>query len=120
MPPKNPASSLGKKAEDYTSDLLVSLGYKIIARNFRSRFGEIDIIAINEDCLKFIEVKARFSHKFGAPQEAVTPQKIYKIRRTGEYFSLLHPELPKRLRIEVVALEMESGRVISSKIIKVD
>ena len=88
MEKKSPSSTLGKKAEDYASRFLLQNGYKIIDRNFRSRFGEIDIIALKDDVLVFVEVKARWSTKFGLPEEAVTPQKLWKIGRTGEYYSL--------------------------------
>lgn len=117
--PKRPTSDSGRLAEDYASKLLTSKGYKVIERNFRSRFGEIDIVAIDGDTLVFAEVKARWSRKFGAPEEAVTPQKIWKIKQTGEYFSITHPELPKKLRIDVVSLEIQGGHVAFAKIIKV-
>lgn len=110
---------LGGFAEDFAFSFLKSHGYKIIDRNFHSRFGEIDIIALDGDTLVFVEVKARWSNKFGAPEEAVTPWKINKIIKTGEYYSLLNPKLPKKLRIDVVALVLDKGSVVSSKIIKV-
>ncbi|KKQ91693.1 MAG: hypothetical protein UT58_C0007G0014 [Microgenomates group bacterium GW2011_GWC1_39_7b] len=113
-------SELGNLAEDYAVKLLESGGYKIKDRNFRSRFGEIDIVALDGETLVFVEVKARWSRKFGAPEEAVTRSKLFKIKKTGEYYSLLHPDLPKKLRIDVVAIEIEGGLVSSSKIIKVD
>ncbi len=100
--------------------MLQSKGYKIIGRNFRSRFGEIDIIALDADSLVFVEVKARWSKKFGSPEEAVTFQKLQKIRKTGEYYSLTHPSLPQKLRIDVVALEIAGGKILSAKIIKAD
>jgi putative endonuclease len=111
---------LGLLAENFAVKLLQNKGYKILDRNFRSKFGEIDIIATDKDTLVFVEVKARWSQKFGSPEEAVTSQKLYKIRKTGEYYSLLHPELSQKLRIDVVALEIENGVVSSSKIIQVD
>ena len=117
---KKQTSLQGKLAEDYAVKLLDSRGYKIIDRNFHSKFGEIDIIALKDDYLAFIEVKARWSLKFGLPEEAVTRSKLWKIGRTGEYYSILHPSLPKKLRIEVVALEIIDNKVISSKIICVD
>ena len=92
----------------------------MIDRNFHSRFGEIDIIALKDGVLIFIEVKARWSAKFGKPEDAVTPQKLWKIGRTGEYYSLLHPDLPKKLRIDVVALEIRDQKVSSARIINVD
>lgn len=117
---QNLKSNFGLKAEDLACDLLLQNGYKIIDRNFHSRFGEIDIVALKNNTLIFVEVKARRSLKYGMPEEAVTRQKLYKIRKTGEYYSILHPELPKKLRINVVALIIENGQVISSKIIIVD
>jgi putative endonuclease len=118
--PKRPTSNSGKIAEDFAAGLLVQKGYKIIERNFHSRFGEIDIIALKENYLVFVEVKARWSLKFGNPEEAVTPGKIWKIGRTGEYFSILHPDLPKKMRIDVVALQIEGNNIVSSKIITID
>lgn len=120
MEKKNQSSTQGKKAEDYAVNLLKGKGYKIIDRNFRSKFGEIDIVAIKDDVLVFVEVKARWSLKFGKPEEAVTSSKLWKIGKTGEYYSLLHPNLPKKLRIDVVAIEIKDGEVSSAKIINVD
>ena len=120
MEKKNPSSRQGKLAEDYAVKLLIENSYTIIDRNFHSRFGEIDIIALKEDVLVFVEVKARWSLKFGKPEEAVTPSKFWKIGRTGEYYSLLHPDLPKKLRIDVVALEIDGGKVSVARIINVD
>ncbi len=116
---KRPISNLGHLGEDYAVKLLISKGYKILDRNFRSRFGELDIIAQEGVSLVFVEVKTRLNSKYGFPEESVTESKLWKIKRTGEYFSLMHPELPKKLRIDVVALQVSGGKVVSSKIIKV-
>lgn len=120
MAQKRQTSKFGHLAEDFAASFLSSKGYKIIERNFRSRFGEIDIIAIKDNKLIFIEVKARWSDRFGKPVEAVTPQKIWKIRKTAEYFSLLNPKLPESLRIEVVAIEIREGKVCDTKIIQAE
>ena len=112
--------SSGKLGEDIACKLLLNNGYKIITKNFHSKLGEIDIVAIDQDTLVFVEVKTRWSEKFGKPEEAVTLSKLAKIKRTGEYFCLLKPDYPKKQRIDVVAIEMEKGRVVSQKIIKVD
>ena len=120
MEKKSRLNVSGKLAEDFAVRLLTQKAYRVIDRNFRSKFGEIDIIAIKDQCLIFIEVKARWSKKFGKPEEAVTPSKLWKIARTGEYYSLLHPDLPRKLRIEVVAIEIGGGKIKSSKIIIVD
>lgn len=115
-----PTNKVGALAEDFAANFLSAQGYKIIDRNFRSRFGEIDIIALHGNLLVFVEVKARWSLKFGRPEEAVTPQKIWKITKTAEYYSLMHPNLPQSMRIEVVSLTIENGKLISARIIPVE
>lgn len=120
MAQKKETSKFGKTAENFAAGYLSSEGYKIIDRNFRSKFGEIDLIAIKDNKLILIEVKARTSDKFGLPEEAVTPSKIWKIARTAEYYSLLNPKLPKSLRIEVVSIQIADGKLNKCIIIPVD
>ncbi len=110
----------GNAAEDFAVKLLLNKGYKIIDRNFRSRFGEIDIVALKDEYLVFVEVKARWNLNYGYPEEAVNSKKIWKIGKTGEYYSILHPELPKKLRIDVVSLIINDGEITNAKIIQVD
>lgn len=110
-------SSLGEKGEDFAVRLLKKNGYSIIYRHFRSRFGELDIVATKDSVTYFVEVKTRWSKKFGAPQEAVTARKLFRIKKTSEYFSLLHPQIPQKMLIQVVALEVDKGKVVSAKII---
>lgn len=77
--------SLGEKeAEKY----LTKIGYSILDRNFRSRFGEIDIIAKNGGQVVFVEVKTRTQEMFGTPLEAITHQKLRKIIKTAQYYIL--------------------------------
>ncbi|KKQ85247.1 MAG: hypothetical protein UT08_C0008G0003 [Candidatus Woesebacteria bacterium GW2011_GWB1_38_8] len=111
--------AFGELGEDYAIKLLEDKGYKIISRNFRCRLGEIDIIAIDKDTLVFVEVKTRWSKKFGRPEEAVNFQKLYHIKRTADYFLLKNKNLPKKLRIDVVALEVADNRITNAKVIKV-
>lgn len=120
MPPKKYRQKFGKLGEDFAAKLLIKRGYKIIERNFRTRLGEIDIIATEKDTLVLVEVKTRWSKKFGLPEEAVTPRKLNKIKKVAELYSLTHPTLPKKMRVEVVAIEVIEGKVTSAKIIKVD
>ncbi len=101
-------TSIGKKGEDLASNFLIQKGYKIIKRNFHSIYGEIDIIAIHENSLVFIEVKTRSSVRFGLPIEAVTKSKIENIIKTGEFFCLKNPNMPRSLKIEVVSIELSS------------
>lgn len=96
----------GKTGESFAATFLQQKGYRIIARNFRSRFGEIDLIATHSNRLIFIEVKARHSNLFGQPQEAVGPHKIAAITTTGELFISTHVGLPQQLQIDVIAIDM--------------
>lgn len=108
----------GKLGEQTALKLLTKAGYKIIDRNFRSKFGEIDLVAIDGDTLVFVEVKTRWSRKFGLPEEAVNYWKIRSITKTGEYYKLLHPNTPELLRIDVVAVEVANGRLIEARLIQ--
>jgi putative endonuclease len=110
---------LGNFGETYAGELLIKNGYKIIDKNFRCKVGEIDLIAIKDSILVFIEVKTRISKKFGLPEEAVTPRKIGKIKRTADWYLNLYPNLPKKHRIDVVSILMEDRNVIREKIINV-
>ena len=116
----NSTKSYGKLGEEIARNLLIGRGYRIIAQNFKSYFGEIDIIAKDDDTLVFIEVKARWSKKFGGPLESITPWKLTRIKKTAEYFYLKHPELTYSQRIEVCAIEFENGILKSSEFIEVD
>ncbi|NLJ78561.1 MAG: YraN family protein [Tissierellia bacterium] len=73
----------GIKGEDIATKYLISRGYKILDRNYRTKVGEIDIIAMMSDVLIFIEVKARTNLDFGYPYEAVDWRKRDRILKTS-------------------------------------
>jgi len=79
---------IGKLGEKYAEKLLISQNYRIVCRNFRSRFGEIDLVA--EDLsireIAFVEVKTRSSDLFGEPQDSVGHSKKMKLLKTALYF----------------------------------
>ena len=76
----------GKWAEDLVSRWYEQHGYVIVARNWRCKRGELDVVAMQDRMLVVCEVKARASNAFGTPAEAVTPAKQLKVRRTtSEY-----------------------------------
>ncbi|MBI4037742.1 YraN family protein [Candidatus Curtissbacteria bacterium] len=97
---------IGKTGEDLAVKYLNKLGYKIIERNFRIRGGEIDIVAIDGKTLVYIEVKTRTSHKFGLPQESVTPTKIRFIVRAAKFYRNNRKNLPELERIDVLAIDL--------------
>ncbi len=78
---------IGLDAEEKVAKYLLANGYKILKRNFHSKFGEIDIIAKKDDILSFIEVK--YSKNYN-PIYRITPAKMQKIIKTIDYFFMLN------------------------------
>lgn len=83
---KNLNKSIGSYGEDIACDFLIKEGYKILQRNFYCTIGEIDIIAFHNNILCFIEVKTRFSTKYGYPVEAITKYKSLKLKKLAEFY----------------------------------
>ena len=99
---------LGDFGEDYTSQYLEKLGFHTVERNWHSRYGEIDIIAENEEYLLLVEVKTRKEGSMVSGEQAVTLQKQKKLRLTAECFLQEHPTL-KQPRFDVAVLEVEEN-----------
>ena len=99
----------GVAGEDLAVRYLSKHKYTILERNFRCKFGEIDIIALNEDFIVFIEVKSRSDDKFGLPREAVSPYKQQRILRAAQYWLYTNKISGKPVRFDVV--EILSGNV---------
>ncbi len=66
---------LGREGEDLAARFLTKQGYRLLERNYRTRSGEIDLIALHDGAVVFVEVKTRTSDAFGAPELAVTSRK---------------------------------------------
>lgn len=100
---------LGKAGEDYASRYLQSNGFVILDRNFKARYGEIDIVALSRSpkILVFVEVKTRVGRDFGLPEESVTPRKLREIIKTAQYYVLKHPGVPDAQRIDVIGIEYD-------------
>ncbi len=98
----------GVYGEDYTVKYLKKHGYKILERNFHSRFGEIDIIASKKGIIAFVEVKTRGENSIYAPREAVDYYKQQKCIKTAEYYLVNNPsELQPRFDVsEIIVTEM--------------
>ena len=97
---------IGALGEKIAAEYLTRLGYVIRERNFRSREGEIDIIAEKDDFLVFIEVRTRRSLSFGTPEESVTAQKKERLIALTQVYMEDREDLPSSWRIDVVALEL--------------
>lgn len=99
--------SVGAQGESAAADFLRGKGAQILQMNYRTPYGEIDIIAILEGVLVFCEVKRRSGKLNGAPSEAVTLAKQRKIIRAAEIYLARHPvEMPMRFDV----IEITPGR----------
>ena len=105
MPEPAHNQTAGKQGEDLAADALLCLGYAILARRYRTRYGEIDIIARDRDVLVFVEVKARRDNQFGTAAESVTAWKQRRIiAMARDYLGRMSgPEVP--CRFDVVAID---------------
>jgi putative endonuclease len=86
----NKKQKLGEQGEAIAVGHLKKAGYKIIETNYRTKLGEIDIIAKDKDTIVFVEVKARSSVHFGSPKWAVTPKKQKKNINRGPCLFKVH------------------------------
>lgn len=111
----------GKLGESYAEKFLITQDYQIIARNFYTRFGEIDIIAIDQNQLHpelvFVEVKTRTSDIFGLPQESITYKKRSKMLKTAIHFmNSSTRNLPHIWRMDAIAVKLKRNlRLIEIK-----
>ena len=94
---------VGTRQESRAAEYLESLGYHILVRNFRCRFGEIDLIAEKDGMLLFVEVKLRTNLQYGMPREYVTAKKQEKLRAAALlYLSERELDVPARFDVAEV------------------
>lgn len=100
---------IGKQGEDCAYAYFLKLGYRILSRNVRLKFGEADLVVVNAHNVVIVEVKRRDTDTFGTPEEAITKQKKQKLRMIAQYFEKQFPN--KQVRIDVVGIR--NDRIIS-------
>lgn len=99
----------GKQGENATASYLKKRGYKIVERNYRCKFGEIDIIALDGDILSFIEVKTRSSREHIPPEFTVTPNKQKKIKNSAVCYLGKHGIENRDCRFDIAAVTTGKG-----------
>ena len=78
--------AIGDKGEEYTAKYLKKHGYRIVTRNYRKRYGEIDIVAENKEYVVFVEVKTRHENSMTQPVDAVDKRKQMRLIKTASAF----------------------------------
>ncbi len=107
----------GRLGEEIAVQRLTALGYRVVERNFRTREGEVDIVAWDGDELVFVEVKARRDRSYGLPEESITRAKAeHLVLAAQSYLERMEEESPRApgapaidWRIDVVAIEFGPG-----------
>lgn len=102
MPGKN--LDFGKEAESAAVRFLKEQGYKVLKRNYKSKFSEIDIVAEDKGVICFVEVKARHSNMFGEPCEAISKHKQRQISKTAICYLKENSAFQRPARFDVVTL----------------
>lgn len=100
----------GDRGEELAAQFLIQHGWRILARNYRCVWGEIDLICENGQFLAFVEVKARTSVRCGLPREAVTPKKQERLRNTASLWLSGHPT-GLQPRFDVIEVYLHSGLI---------
>jgi putative endonuclease len=103
----------GIKGEAIAEDLLRGEGYKIIDRNFRTRFGEIDIVAERDDTIYIIEVRARYGRLYGRPEDSLNYHKLKKLKRMTLYYLQRFKGL-KLFEVIFISIVMNNGYATKS------
>ncbi len=101
------AAEIGAQAEDRAEAHLIAHGFSILARNYRVRGAEIDLIAKEGDCIAFIEVKYR-KHPGASAREAVTPAKRRRIVMAAEKFLQQHGLWESPVRFDIIEVFPDS------------
>jgi putative endonuclease len=116
--PRGRRQRVGARGEQLTADWYVSRGYEVVARNWRCREGEIDLIVAGARELVFCEVKTRTSHRFGSPAEAVTFAKQRRLRVLAARFLAETPAVGagrrRAIRFDVASVEGDRVEVLEA------
>jgi len=93
----------GELAESIACEHLVRSGYHILARNYHTRYAEIDIVAFKKNMLVFVEVRSKHSEIHGTPEETINQRKMARVLRAGLVYIAFNPQF-KRYRVDAVCI----------------
>ena len=109
--------TLGREGEERAVQYLKKTGCVILERNFRCKYGEIDVIALDHGTLCFVEVKTRSRIDYGLPCESVNYRKEQHIKRCAYVFIRLHHMQGYRMRIDIIEVLFRNHRFYVRRII---
>lgn len=100
----------GRRAEELAAEFLKSQGLTILVQNFRCLLGEIDLVARQGKTVVFVEVKSRFSKRYGLPQDMVSITKQKRLTRLAQWYLKKHSLTTQSARFDVVAIQWLEGQ----------
>lgn len=98
---------LGRRGEAVAEEFLRTLSYTIVARNYRCRAGEIDLVALDGPILVFVEVRSRTGSAYGTPLESVDGRKQARVGRVARQFCAMRGWLDRDARFDVVGIRFD-------------
>lgn len=107
----NRTQALGRYGEERAANYLHDLGYEIIERNWRSSSGEIDLIAKSDATVVFVEVKTRRGSGYGHPFEAITSDKLSRMRALVQEWRAATGAHSLKVRMDAISVMVSGGRV---------
>ena len=110
-PERVAAFRTGLSAESRAAAFLIAKGYRILAKRFRTPYGEIDLVARRRNLIAFVEVKARSRTRFGTPAEFVTPAKMRQLTLAAEAYLIEENLLSTPARFDVVEVYLSNGAI---------
>ena len=101
---------LGTRGEDIAAAYLQQQGYFLVDRNFRTRFGEVDLVTRHGDTVVFVEVRTRRTATYGTPEESVTPRKSQRLVLAAQQYLQDKGIEQAHWRIDLVSVRMAGGK----------
>ncbi|MBP6944515.1 YraN family protein [Patescibacteria group bacterium] len=96
----------GRLGEEEAAAFLITQGFRVVAKNWRCRLGEIDLIIKKDQEIRFVEVKFRKTHSFGYPEASVTRKKLSHLQAAAEIWLRQQLIIPPRYQFDVVAISL--------------
>jgi putative endonuclease len=101
--------SIGLRGEDIAADYLKRKGYSVLNRNFRTPYGEIDLVSKQGSSIVFTEVKTRASKSLGPPEISITRRKADHMRSAAEFYIQEYGEQYDEWRIDVISVQIQTN-----------
>ena len=101
--------------EGIARDFLIKKNYEILSSNFHTRYGELDLIAVKQNKLIFVEVKLKVGEDFGLPEEMITPTKLFQVQQTATAYLQANPDVAQKYpsyQIDAVCIVVDKNNEV--------